>query len=118
MANLPETATVLLYGQVLAGMKPSDPPLYGKKNDPMMPLAWTRTFTGRSGKPSKVFCTTMGASVDLACEDLRRLIVNATYWAVDLEDKLSARADAETVGDFCRPTVSRSSRTSPSDHAL
>jgi len=121
VANLPETATVLLYGQVLAGMKPSDPPLEGKKNDPMMPLAWTRTFTGRSGKPSKVFCTTMGASVDLACEDLRRLIVNATYWAVDLEDKLSACADAETVGDF-KPTFygfgQFQPHVKPSDHAL
>ncbi|MGI6418063.1 MAG: ThuA domain-containing protein [Thermoguttaceae bacterium] len=121
VANLPETATVLLYGQVLTGMNPSDPPLAGKKNDPMMPLAWTRTFTGRSGKPSKVFCTTMGASVDLACEDLRRLIVNAAYWAVDLEDKIPARADARTVGDF-KPTFYGFGQfkpgVKPSDHAL
>lgn len=98
--NLPESATILLYGQVLEGMEPDSKPLAGAKNEPMMPLAWTRTFTGTSGKPARIFCTTMGASVDLACEDLRRLIVNAAYWAVGLEDKIPERADAATVGGY------------------
>jgi type 1 glutamine amidotransferase len=119
--NLPSTATVLLYGQVLEGMEPDNKPLEGKKNDPMMPLAWTKTFTGTSGKAAKIFCTTMGASVDLASEDLRRLIVNAAYWAVDLEDKIPAQANAKTVGKF-EPTFYGFGQfkkgLKPSDHAL
>ncbi len=98
--NLPDSATVLLYGQVLEGMEPSDKPVEGPKNDPMMPLAWTKTFTGTSGKPARIFCTTMGASVDLACEDLRRLIVNAAYWGVGLEDKIPEKANVDTVGPY------------------
>ena len=98
--NLPESAAILLYGQVLKGMKPDDEPLEGEKNQPMMPLAWTKTFTGSSGKTAKIFCTTMGASVDLACEDLRRLIVNAAYWAVDLENKIPDKANVEIVGSY------------------
>ena len=38
----------------------------------MMPVAWTRTYSG-SGKPARVFATTMGASQDLLSDGLRRL---------------------------------------------
>jgi len=38
-------------------------------------------YTGEKGKTSKIVTTTMGASVDLESEGLRRLIVNACYWA-------------------------------------
>lgn len=98
--NLPESATVLLYGQVLAGMSPDDKPVEGEKNNPMMPLAWTKTFTGKSGEAARVFCTTMGASVDLLCEDLRRLIVNAAYWGVGMEDNIPDRANVDIVGEY------------------
>ena len=70
------------WGQVLSGMKPTDPPVEGAKNHPMMPVVWLRDYTGESGKTSKVFTTTMGAAVDLENEGLRRLLVNAAYWAV------------------------------------
>ncbi len=100
IANLPDSAAILLYGQVLEGMNPGDNPLAGPKNAPMMPLAWTKTYTGSSGKPARIFCTTMGASVDFACEDLRRLIVNAAYWAVGMEDKIPEKADADVVGEY------------------
>ena len=59
-------------GYVLEGMKPSDKAVEGKKNDPMQALVWTREYKGESGKVSKVICTTMGASVDLESEGLRR----------------------------------------------
>jgi type 1 glutamine amidotransferase len=96
-------AKVLVWGQVLTGMKPDDPPVTGRKNDPMMPLAWTRQHTGEGGKPARIFTTTMGASVDLENEGLRRLIVNACYWAVGLEDRIPARADVDYVGEY-KPT--------------
>jgi hypothetical protein len=101
--HLPSTAKVLLLGQILSGMKPTDPPLEGEKNDPMMPLAWTKDYQMEGGKPGKVFCTTMGAAVDLLNEDLRRLIINATYWMTDLESKIPNKASV-TISDRYKPS--------------
>lgn len=98
--NLPDSADVLAYGQVLEGMEPTAKPVAGEKNDPMMPLAWTKGFTGASGKTSRVFCTTMGAAVDLKSEGLRRLLVNACYWCLGLEDKIPEEANVDYVGAY------------------
>ncbi len=92
--------TPLVLGQVLKGMKPADEPVEGKKNDPMMPVAWWKSYTGGAGKPARVFTTTMGAATDLESEGLRRLLVNAAYWAIGLEDKISERADVTLVGEY------------------
>lgn len=97
---LPEGSQPLVLGQVLEGMRPDDKPVEGKQNDPLMPIAWTRTFTGTSGKPARVFTTTMGASQDLESEGLRRLLVNACYWGLGLEEKIPARSNVELVGRF------------------
>ncbi len=98
--HLPKDAKVLIWGQVLSGMKPTDPPVEGAKNHPMMPVAWVRNYTGESGKTSKIFTTTMGAAVDLENEGLRRLLVNAAYWAVGLEKEIPAKADVDYVGEY------------------
>ena len=103
VAHLPADAQVLVRGQVLTGMKPTDPPLAGKKNDPMMPLVWLRDYTGEKGKTSKIVTTTMGAATDLASEDLRRLVVNACYWAVNLEKEIPPRADVTPLDEY-KPT--------------
>ena len=100
IAHLPKDAKVLVWGQVLSGMKPTDPPVEGPKNHPMMPLVWTHDYIGETGNTSRIFATTMGASVDLQNEGLRRLIVNACYWAVGLEKKIPAKADVDCVGDY------------------
>ena len=84
----------------MTGMKPNDPPVEGAKNHPMMPVAWLRDYTGENGKTSKVFPTTMGAAVDLENARLRRLLVNAAYWAVGLEKKIPARANVDYAGDY------------------
>ena len=91
---------LLLYGQVLTGMGPKDPPLEGTKNDPMMPVAWTKTYTSESGKSGKVFTTTMGSAQDIQNEAFRRLIVNATYWASGLENKIPKKAKVDIVGTY------------------
>ncbi len=101
--HLPADAQILVLGQVLTGMQPTDPPLAGKKNDPMMPLLWTKSFTGRSGKASRVICTTMGASVDLQSEGLRRALVNACYWGLGLEDQIPPASDVNYVKPY-RPS--------------
>ncbi len=121
IAHLPEDATVLLYGQVLTGMSPGDGPVAGPKNDPMMPLFWTRPFTGRDGKTSRIICTTMGAAVDLESEGLRRAVVNACYWGLGLEDKIPAKSNVEYVGEF-HPTFygfgEQKRGVKPADHRL
>jgi hypothetical protein len=42
----------------------------------------------------------MGASQDLQSEGLRRLLVNACYWAANMEDKISAHAKVDLVGPY------------------
>jgi hypothetical protein len=99
-AHPPADCTPLVLGQVLLGMKPSDPPVEGMKNDPMMPVAWLKTYTGEAGKKARVFTTTMGAATDLESEGTRRLLVNATYWAIGLEDKIPEKTDVALVGEY------------------
>ena len=97
---LPGDSQPLVLGQVLKGMQPTDAPVEGKKNDPMMPIAWTKTYKGKDGQVGRVFTTTMGAANDLASEGLRRLLVNATYWCVGLEDKIPQKAKVDIVGEY------------------
>ncbi|MBN1852802.1 MAG: hypothetical protein JW829_08760, partial [Pirellulales bacterium] len=97
---LPGDSQPLVLGQVVAGMQPGDPPVDGKKNDPMMPIAWTKTYTGSSGKPSRVFTTTMGSSQDLASAGFRRLLVNACYWCTGLEERIPEKSDVDLVGEY------------------
>lgn len=102
---LPGDSLPLVLGQVVNGMKFDDPPLEGKKNDPMMPIAWTKTYKAPvSGTVGKAFTTTTGAATDLEYEGTRRLIVNAVYWAASLEDKIDGKSSVELVGEF-KPTM-------------
>jgi type 1 glutamine amidotransferase len=87
----------LVLGHVLTGMKPTDPPNEKKKP---VPVAWTKTYTGTQGKAARVFTTTMGHGDDLKCENFRRLLVNACYWCLGLEDKIPAKAQVDLVGKY------------------
>jgi type 1 glutamine amidotransferase len=91
---------VLVYGQVLSGMTPSDPPVPGPKNDPMMPVAWTREYRHPSGATTQVFTSTMGAAVDLNDENLRRLLANAAFWLTGLTDQISDQANVDFVQPY------------------
>ena len=93
-------ATILLRGQVIAGMKPTDPPVEGKKNEPMMPLVWLRNHTWENGNVSRIMCSTMGAATDFASAGFRRCIVNGCYWAVGLEAKIPKASNVGIVGEF------------------
>jgi len=101
--HLPEDARVLMWGLVLSGMKPDDPAAEGAKNSPLMPLIWARNYAGERGKKSRILTSTIGAAVDLQSEGLRRLLINACYWAVSLERKIPAKSSVEYVGQF-KPT--------------
>ncbi len=97
---LPGDSQPLVLGQVLDGMQATDQPAAGKQNHPMMPVAWLRSYTGARGKTARVFTTTMGAAQDLESEGLRRLMVNACYWAAGMEDRIPASANVDLVGEY------------------
>jgi hypothetical protein len=102
---LPGDSMPLVLGQVTETLAPDSPPV-AAKNDPMMPVAWTKTYRGQSGRSARVFTTTMGASQDLAYEGTRRMLVNAVYWALGLEDRIPERSNVDLVGEF-KPTPFR-----------
>ena len=93
----------ILLGAVLDGMTPDAKPVEGKKNEPMMPVAWVKTYKGESGKVSKVFNTTMGAATDLISEGTRRMMVNSMFWGLGMEDKITADLDVSIIGEY-KPT--------------
>lgn len=108
---LPSGCQPILLGQVLAGMDPDDPPCDPEerdgrtfdKNDPMMPVAWTRIRELDSGKSQRVFSTTFGTSQSFARPGSRRLLVNACYWALAMEDEIPERSKVDLVGEY-KPT--------------
>jgi hypothetical protein len=111
----------LVLGEVLSGMNPNDKPLHGRKNNPMLPVAWAKTYRGAAGQTGRVFTTTMGSGQDFLSEGLRRLLVNASYWCAGLEDKIPPRANVEIVGEYKPlPFGFGKSKQSvkPSDHAM
>ena len=97
---LPGDSNVLVFGEVLSGMDQKSPPVAGAVNDPMMPIAWVKTYTGSSGKTSRVFATTLGTSQDLLLEADRRLLVNACYWALGMEKQIRAVSNVGLVGKY------------------
>jgi len=93
-------AVPLVYGQVLESMNADDKPVAGQKNEPMMPVAWTKTYRMDDGPAGRVFVSTMGSSQDFESEGLRRLMVNAVYWLAGLEDRIPASANVDIVGTY------------------
>lgn len=67
-------------------------------NDPLMPIAWTKSYQIQNGKKGKVFSTTIGASTDLLSEGTRRMMVNAVFWCLDLN--VPEKANVNIVGKF------------------
>lgn len=92
---------VLVWGQPTNGMTPEST-LNWKKA--VMPVAWTKLYTSESGNTGRVFNTTMGASVDLKNEDLRRLLVNACYWALKMEEQIPEKSNVAIRGEY-NPTM-------------
>jgi hypothetical protein len=97
---LPEGTQPLVLGEVLEGMNPTDAPVAGKQNDPMMPVAWTKTYSGAQRKPVRIFTTTMGSAQDLLNEGFRRLLINACYWAIRMDEQIAEQGSVELVGTY------------------
>lgn len=96
--HLTKEDTILMRGQVTKTLAPDSEKVPSKKNDPMMPIAWLHPYEAPDGTMGTSFCTTMGASVDFLSEDLRRLLVNASYYLVGLD--VLDKADVTFVDDF------------------
>ncbi|HZK80478.1 MAG TPA: ThuA domain-containing protein [Humisphaera sp.] len=97
-----ENCKTLLLGQVIAGNKETGKPVEGKDaalNEPMQPIAWTRTYSLMPGKTGRVFTTTMGSAGDVQNEAFRRMIVNAAYWALGMEDQIAEKSNVDIVGN-------------------
>ncbi len=70
----------------------------GNPNDPMMPVAWVKSYQVPGGSTGKTFAATIGASTDMQSEGTRRMYVNAVYWCLDLPVPENAKVDV--VGKF------------------
>ena len=121
---LPGDAQPLILGQVTnrAGEYDENDPLYGMKstdneiakvnsgskkkdinvNDPMMPVAWTKSYQIPGGNKGQAFASTVGASTDMLSEGVRRMYVNAIYDLLGKE--VPSKADVNFVGDY-KPTA-------------
>ena len=65
------------------------------------PVAWTKTYTGESGIPARVFFTTLGHPYDFQNENMRRLALNGLLWALGQEHSIpEAGMDAAVVGTY------------------
>ena len=66
-----------------------------KVNDPMMPIAWI--WQRPVGAEGRVFTSTIGGAmaggIDFASEAMRRMLVNACYWTLGLEDAIPLQAN-------------------------
>ncbi len=68
------------------------------RNDPMMPVAWIKSYQIPGGQKGKVFMSTMGAATDLLTEGTRRMFINSVFWSLDLE--VPEKANVDLVGDY------------------
>ncbi len=96
-ANPLQPSEVLAMAQPLLGMEPDSKP--DPKRKPV-PAAWTRSYEGKSGKSGRVFTSTYGASNDIENEGYRRMLINACFWAVGLEDEIKSDANVSFVGEY------------------
>ncbi|MGC2658076.1 MAG: ThuA domain-containing protein [Bryobacteraceae bacterium] len=97
LTSLTGDSKPLVLGQVLSGMQPASPPDPNKK---LVPIAWVKTYTGESGRPDRVFATTMGHALDFKNEGFRRMAVNACYWALGMEKAISPTSNVALIGKY------------------
>ncbi len=120
---LPGDSQPLVLGQVLAGMKPTRQAGRGQAERPDDAGRLDQDVHRPADKTGRVFTTTMGAAQDLSSEGLRRLLVNACYWAVSMEDRIctAPEMDVTIVGEY-RPLPFRGGGykkgVKPSDHRM
>lgn len=98
--NLDESqATVLVRAAVTETMEADSKILDDDpRNKPLQAAIWLRPYTAPNGAKGTALCSTMGASVDFESEGLRRTLVNAAFYLLDLE--VPEEADVSYVDPF------------------
>lgn len=85
---------ILALGDAVKGEKPIDK-TFGEQN----PVAWTKQHNG-----GRVFFTTLGHPKDFEDANVRRLLVNAIFWAMGQEGKIpAAGTNVEPAGPYVAP---------------
>ena len=95
--GFPKENMALVMGQPLIGRE------YGGADNPKkipLPVAWFKYWTTSSGEKARVFQSTMGSARDLQSADLRRLIINAVYWGLGVEDAIKADSSVDYAGEY------------------
>jgi uncharacterized protein len=77
-------AKTLLMGEALKSSHEKELDKFQKLN----PVAWTKTYAGSSGKPARVFFTTLGHPFDFHQESMRKLSINGLLWALGRETSI------------------------------
>ncbi|GDY23292.1 hypothetical protein LBMAG56_46390 [Verrucomicrobiota bacterium] len=95
--SLAGDSTPVLLGQPLVAWS-ADAKVHPDKKP--LPIAWTKTYTGKSGQAARIFTTTMGHGDAFHSEDFRRLLANACYWCMGLEARIDPRADLSIIGTY------------------
>jgi len=98
ITEIPAGAQVMIWGGSTAGMTPESEINWRKS---IVPVAWTKSYRYDSNSPEgRVFTTTMGAATDLVSVDFRRLIINAVYWTMGMEDQITPDMKVNPVGEY------------------
>lgn len=94
-----EDVQVLLLGRAVRSNRPADGP------HPLIePVAWTKTYTGDTGRTARVFFTTLGHPDEFAEADMRRLLINGIYWGLGREADIPEEgAKADLLSDYDPP---------------
>jgi len=95
--SLPTNCTALVWGQPLLGRNHDDPP--NPKLEPL-PVAWFKHWQTSDGRKARVFHSTMGSAHDLQSAGLRRLIINAVYWGLGMESKITPNRSVNIEGTY------------------
>jgi uncharacterized protein len=96
-----EDAFTLLLGRAIDSNKPADGP-----HPHIQPVAWTKTYTGDSGRTARVFFTTLGHPEEFLDASMRRLVVNGLYWALGMEAEIPGEgADVDLLREFEAPGI-------------
>lgn len=99
--HLPESANVLVFGQGTVALDPDSDLIWEKA---LMPIAWTKPYQLEGGKQGMAFASTMGASLDFRSEGLRRLVINAAFWLIGMEEDIDPEMNVDFVGTY-EPTM-------------
>jgi hypothetical protein len=105
----PSDAEILVRGLVLETLAPDAPAASYRKtrssdklpqdvNTPPMPIVWTRLHRNPGGAVNRTLTSTVGSATDFANEGVRRLMVNAVFWALGLD--VPAKADVAIVDPY------------------